>query len=323
MKEKCLSLRISIIIMVVGILTSAILQFVNFGLLPIVQNYLVMLLGGGAASALVTTIIYSTEYRVAKTTTLENYWNEQLKIVNSFLHIDYFLFEIPINLMQSYYSEWRHNKNVEKNLALLKPGQEIPCTDDFCYKYTAKNEWCKLLSDEYKELKVEVSDEDFHNELIKVVERRWSEMNIEIERVLDQYIKFSEVSYSVLENILGQILFFTDIKKCKNSQYIVNEIHYPIRRKLDQIREKVYHFKLYKQGRGNFCVILKILKDLQEDIFLEEVNDNDDYTAINVYAEYHYLMDCKLEDLRANIIYGVEPKHQDKICVLSKINIKK
>ena len=58
MKEKCLSLRISIIIMVVGILTSAILQFVNFGLLPIVQNYLVMLLGGGAASALVTTIIY-------------------------------------------------------------------------------------------------------------------------------------------------------------------------------------------------------------------------------------------------------------------------
>lgn len=69
-----------------------------------------------------------------------------------------------------------------------------------------------MLSDEYKELKVEVSDEDFHNELIKVVERRWSEMNIEIERVLDQYIKFSEVSYSVLENILGQILFLQTLK---------------------------------------------------------------------------------------------------------------
>jgi hypothetical protein len=70
---------------------------------------------------------------------------------------------------------------------------------------------------------------------------------------------------------------------------------------------------------GRVCIVLKILKDLQEDIFLEEVNDNDDYTAINVYAEYHYLMDCRLEDLRDNIIYGVEPKYQDKICALSKI----
>lgn len=316
MKEKCLSLRISIIIMMVGILTSAIFQFVNFGLLPIVQNYLVMLLGGGAASALVTTIIYSTEYRVAKTMTLENYWNEQLKIVNSFLRIDYFLFEIPINLMQSYYSEWRHNKNVEKNLSLLKPGEEIPCTDDFCYKYTAQNEWCKLLSDDYKELKVEVSDEE-------VVEQRWSEMKMEIERVLDQYIKFSEVSYSVIENILGQILFFTDIIYRKKCDYIYNEIHNPIRQKLNQIKNKVNYFKLYKQGNGDFRVVLKLLKDLQEDIFVEEINDNDDYTTIKVYAEYHYLMDCKLEDFRANIIYGDEPEYQDKICVLSKNIIKK
>lgn len=319
MKEKCHSLRISITIMVVGIITSAIFQFVNLGLLPIVQNYLVMLLGGGAASALVTTIIYSTEYRVVKTTTLENYWNEQLKIVNSFLRIDYFSFEIPIDLAQRYYFERRHNKNVEENLALLKPLQEIPCTDEFRYKYTAQDEWCKLLLDDYKELKVGVSDEEFHNELIKIVEQRWREMNIKIEGILDQYIKLSEISYSVIENILGQILFFTDIICRKKCDYIYNEIHNPIRQKLNQIKDKAYHFKLYKQGKGNFCVVLEVLKDLQEDIFVKDVNDNDNYTAINVYAEYHYLMGCKLEDLRANIIYGVEPKYQDKICVLSTI----
>ena len=84
MKEKCYGIRTSIIIMILGIFLSSIFQFCNFVCLSKkFTDYLVMLFGGAAASALVTLIIYLSEYISIKTATLENYWHIQYSLLNN------------------------------------------------------------------------------------------------------------------------------------------------------------------------------------------------------------------------------------------------
>lgn len=70
-----------------------------------------------------------------------------------------------------------------------------------------------------------------------------------------------------------------------------------------KIQESPRHFRYYKEGEGNKAVVLSEILELQKNIF--RVEESEDSKI--VYREFSDMMELKLEEFRAKIIYNIEP----------------
>lgn len=315
MKEKCWSLRLSLIIMIVGIVLSAIVKFIGLGKYGLMQDYLFTMLSGAGASALVTVIIYASEYRVARTSTLEALWEEQLGIVYQFLKLEYFKCDIPVEILRGYYYEKRHNDMVDKNRIKLSEGNDMLNSERLSYRHEALDKWCDLIAPKNIRLKDTMSEADFREYLVREVEHKWDECIDDINSILDGYISLSKIRLKKTDNILGQIEFFTDIFRKQDKRkktYLYKQLYTPTREKLKKIQEESFHFGLYRNDKGNFAVILNKLLELQKEFFTVEIRDMEEYEDIKIYFDFQSQMDTVLEDFRSKIIYHTEPEYIEK-----------
>ena len=76
-----------------------------------------------------------------------------------------------------------------------------------------------------------------------------------------------------------------------------------------KIQESARHFRYYKEGEGNKAFVLSEILKLQDNIF--RVDESKDSKI--VYREFSDMMELKLEDFRAKIIYNIEPEKIDII----------
>ena len=83
-----------------------------------------------------------------------------------------------------------------------------------------------------------------------------------------------------------------------------------------KIQESARHFRYYKEGEGNKAVVLSEILELQNNIF--KVEESEDSKII--YREFGNMMELKLEEFRAKIIYNIEP---DKIKIIPIYEIAK
>ena len=284
MKEKFYGIRTSIIIMILGIFLSSIFQFCNFVCLSKkFTDYLVMLFGGAAASALVTLIIYLSEYISIKTATLENYWHIQYSLLNNFLKIKYYDFHIPKELLQKYYSEQIHNKQVDNLISQLPSGIAIPDSPHFKYKDEALMEWCQFISNDFIYLKDNISAKEFQKLLTNTVIDSAKKYLEDIEKTIESYCSLAACSYSTSENAIGEIYFLLNKKARKK---IFSEIHEPMRKYLNNVKEISYHFKLYLSGESkNIPMVLEFINTLQNDFFVVETTKDETGISTLVYND--------------------------------------
>ena len=104
---------------------------------------------------------------------------------------------------------------------------------------------------------------------------------------------------------MGDIEFFTGEANYIKAHDLFQKI-YDLRVK---IQESARHFRYYKDGEGNKAVVLSEILELQKNIF--RVEESEDSKI--VYREFSDMMELKLEEFRAKIIYNIEP---DKIEIL-------
>lgn len=315
MKEKCFSLMISIVIMVSGIVLSAVIQFVPLGLPVSVQNYFVTIFAGAAASAIVTSIIYASDYKIARTSTLEAFWEAELEIINTFFKMKYFKCNVPVELLQDYYYEKRHNDMVDENRSRFPQGIDIPDMEDFSYRHDALDKWCDLIVPKHIQLKEVMTEAEFRRCLVRDVEHEWDDCINEINSILDGYISLTQIRLKKINNILGQLKFFTDIfrrKEKRKKTYIHDKLYTPIREKLREIQAESYHFGLYRNNNGNFAVVLNKLLELQKEFYTVEIRDIGDYEETSIYFDFQFKMDTELEYFRSKIIYHSEPEYMDR-----------
>ena len=196
MKEKCRGIKSSIWIMFVGLILSCLFQFYNFVFISNkVQEYLVMLFGGSTASALVTLIIYSAEYQSCKISSFEEYWSSQFDLLQKFQSIKYFDFDVPMVLLQEYFKEKAHKEEAASLTSHLSKDTDIP------YDNTALDKWCDFVSNNFIELKEEVSSEEYKKLLIDSVNCSAIEHLNNLEKIISDYCSISEISESMKKSL--------------------------------------------------------------------------------------------------------------------------
>ena len=104
---------------------------------------------------------------------------------------------------------------------------------------------------------------------------------------------------------MGDIEFFTG-----EDNYIkAHDLFQKIYDLCVKIQESARHFRYYKDGEGNKAVVLAEILELQKNIFRIEESENSKI----VYREFSDIMELKLEEFRAKIIYNIEPDKIDRI----------
>ncbi|ODR36230.1 hypothetical protein [Eisenbergiella tayi] len=313
MKEKCRGIKSSIWIMLAGLFLSCLFQFYNFGFINNkVQEYLVMLFGGSTASALVTLIIYSAEYQSCKISSLEEYWSSQFNLLQKFHSIKYFDFDVPMGLLQEYFSEKAHNIQADSLISQLPKYKGIPHDNTFRHESTALDKWCDFIDNDFIELKDKISPEEYKKLLIESVNRSAIEHLNNLEKIISDYCSISEISYAELEKEIGNIEFISG-KKSWKKVYI--DIHQPMKDELNKIKNISYHFKLYlNKESNNIPVVFHFLDEIQNTLFNIEIHDNETMTSKLVYNYFYDRMDRILEDFRSNI-YNSTPEYKQRQCV--------
>lgn len=307
MKEKSCGLRSSIIILLVSVFISALFHFCSWSWCTL--DYLVMLSVGASSSALVTLLIYLSEYKVAKVTTLENYWFTVSHVLDEFRKLEHYYFDIPLSLLKDYFAEQSHIFFVDSLIGQLPEGTPIPNDEFFQYRHDALERWCEVIEPNFQKCKPLMDEAKFKLMLSQTIERDADNYLKKLNKVIDEYILLSKISYKEAENAIGHIGYFTGKKPWEK---LYRNIHKPIREGLKQVRQEAYHFGLYRSGEvNNIPVMLDKLSKLQKHFFKEVGVKNG--SSVCVYNYFYDDMSNKLEDFRASI-YNCEPVYQEPLC---------
>ncbi len=123
------------------------------------------------------------------------------------------------------------------------------------------------------------------------VESLISKYDQELDRIITQYIKLSELNYREVEDAYENINFlFTN--KLNRNEFIYKHLHERQRDLLNKIKLESYHFKNH-YSKDTAVVMLDKILELQKEIFAVEENKY----GINIYNQYCYEITCNLEFL--------------------------
>ena len=289
MKTKCKTLKLSISISAISLIIFSIFFFLNNYYENIWYEYIYNISLGLFGSSFVVFLISITEYRVAKTQLLEKIWNESRNLNNQLYKIRPIYSNVDDKLLVDYINEWLFRQN-EKDKILFGDKHEAY---DKLYKY-----FLKIYKYETKEMS-EKETKSYINSLIESERKKELE---DLEKIIDQYLNLNNYSFLEINNLLGDVQFFTGKK-----QYLKlhQDIYEPLRNMYNELKENVcYHFWLYRDGEANRPdVLLSILLEHQKKLFRIEKKNEGDCKWDIIYANFCNDMDDKIEEFRAKTIY--------------------
>lgn len=296
MKEKCESLRISIVITVVSLLL-CVLLWLPFSLpFPdFVVDFFKMLCGGILGSSFVTLFIYWSEYKTQKRITLLNIYSEAQKINEKFKQIQILYISYPVEIVEGYfYEEWNNEQFSSFNNK---------------QNHSYFNQWIQILHREYKGL---VPDNILNDICEDAIKSKAKEYLDDINKAIDSYIKISNMDWNEYKRLFGSVDFFAG-KKYYTKLY--SDLYEPFKQKFNLVQEQIHpHFLMYKSGENkNRAVILFKIVELQSNFFSMEYAKY----GLCIYNDFYSEMDKKLEDFWVSIHKNVLPEYQDRLLVMN------
>lgn len=297
MKTKCKTLKLSIIISIISFIVFSLFFFLNKNNENMLYEYIYNISLGLFGSSFVVFLISIAEYRVAKTQVLERIWNESRNLNIQLHKIRPLHSSIENKLLIDYINEWLFNQT-EKDKILFGDKHEAY---DKLHAYFVENHKNEIKNMSKKETKIYI-DSLIDSERERVLEK--------LEKVIDQYLNLNNYSFLEMNNLLGDVQFFTGKKPYLK---LHKDIYEPLRNMYNELKEYVcYHFELYRNGEANRPdVLLSILLEHQEKLFRVEKKCEEDCEWHIIYSEFCDKMDDKIEEFRAKTIYQ---------CVEEKIN---
>lgn len=289
METKCETLKLSIAISMVTLIFFTAFFILNKYFENLWYEYIYNISLGMFGSSFVVFLISIAEYKVAKTQLLEKIWNESRNLNIQIHKIEPLLSNIDDNLLIDYINEWQFSQTKKDNILFGNKREAY----DKLYEYFFENYKNKLKNMSKKETK------EYINLLIETERKRVLE---NLEKIIYQYLNINNYSFLEMNNLLGDVQFFSGKKQCLK---IYRDIYEPLRNMYNDLKEKVcYHFELYHNGEANrIDVLLSILLEYQKNLFRieKEVDENSEWYII--YASFCDDMEDKLEEFRANVIY--------------------
>lgn len=298
MKVNCKASKLAIIISSILFLMAILFKLLDIKYSNNFTGFMKEIFLGSFCSSIVTVFFYISAYKVERKRVLEQYWNECRRMIMGLNNIDYLNIDYDKDIFVKFINEQRRKLWITEYYKQIK--QKIP---------TKEFENTKLIKEEIKkdnkELFEKISKDAGEKYLDEKIEELYSKNTKKINTIVDQYLNYLNQSTDNLNFILGDVEFFTG-----NANYIKT---YELFQKLYDLRIKIQeaarHFRYYKEGEGRQAVVLSEILKLQDDIFrIEETEDSK-----IIYREFSDMMQLKLEEFRARIIYNIEP---DKVEIL-------
>lgn len=298
MKVNCRASKLSIIISSILFVMAVLFKLLDIKYSNNFTGFMKDIVLGTFCSSIVTVFFYISAYKVERKRVLEQYWNECRRMIIGLNRIDYMNIDYDKNIFVKFINEQKNKLWITEYYNQIK--QKIPAKEFENTKLIKK----KIESDN-KDLLKKISEETSEKYLEEKIEKLYNKTTEKMDKIVDQYLSYLEQSTDNLNFILGDIEFFTGKTNYIKAHDLFQKI-YDLRVK---IQEAARHFRYYKEGEGNKAVVLSEILELQKNIF--RVEESEDSKV--VYREFSDIMELKLEEFRAKIIYNIEP---DKIHII-------
>lgn len=298
MKVNCRASKLSIIISSILFVMAVLFKLLDIKYSNNFTGFMKDIVLGTFCSSIVTVFFYISAYKVERKRVLEQYWNECRRMIIGLNRIDYMNIDYDKNIFVKFINEQKNKLWITEYYNQIK--QKIPAKEFENTKLIKK----KIESDN-KDLLKKISEEKSEKYLEEKIEKLYNKTTEKMDKIVDQYLSYLDQSTDNLNFILGDIEFFTGKTNYIKAHDLFQKI-YDLRVK---IQEAARHFRYYKEGEGNKAVVLSEILELQKNIF--RVEESEDSKV--VYREFSDIMELKLEEFRAKIIYNIEP---DKIHII-------
>lgn len=314
MKAKCKSLRLSIIISVISLIAYSILFYLSWQTqykIPILEYFSNIFIGCFGSSFIVL-LIGIPEYQVAKTQLLEKIWNECISINHQFYKlIPIYSNTLEVNLLLDYFNE------VYRNAVMAR----IPNFENEI-KHEAYDKLYEFFYNQNKNFIKEMNPKEKSDSIENCITQEYQKMSKIIETSINQYINLGNCSFKELDNLIGEMDFFTGDKLY---DAFFERIYSPLHKMYKDLYSNViYHCKI-KEGDQIHTnnIMFHIILEHQNKIFKFIESDEENQRTCNIYNDFCDKMDDEIESFRADIIYHSEKKYNEHYPKESFINFSK
>lgn len=308
MKVNCKASKLSIIISSILFIMAVLFKLLDIKYTNNFTGFMKDVTLGTFCSSIVTLFFYISAYKVEKKRVLEQYWNECRRMLIELNSIDYMNIDYDKDIFVKFINEQKNKLWITEYYKQIK--QKIP-TKEFENTELIKEQ----IKKDNKELFEKISKDASEKYLEEKIEEIYNKTTDNINKIVGQYLNYLNQSTDNLNFILGDIEFFTGEANYIKAHDLFQKI-YDLR---VEIQESARHFRYYKEGEGNKSVVLSEILELQKNIF--RVEESEDSKI--VYREFSDIMELKLEEFRAKIIYNIEPDKIDRIPLYEIVKIKR
>lgn len=239
-------------------------------------------------SAVLGFIMSITEYYVEKRKAMEEFWIQATNVLKELRKIIHLNLDAPIDLIIGVFGE-EYSNEWNQIFSILSEDKEI--------HHEAKN---NLIS-WYEENVSFPFDEntDIDKELEEFYRSKIDDYKKSFMQCMDSYHLASTVELGMLDNAYGNLDFIFANKFIRKNAYDL--IYDKIRKIILKFKTETYHFKLLKEGKGNFTVCSTKVSDLDKEYFLLKEETEHGYSHTLIYQNIFDDIDASLEQFRCKI----------------------
>lgn len=207
------------------------------------------------------------------------------------------------------FAEEFHNREVEQY------GEKVASSLGLKRESKAKNEYVtwmeshKIMSFTQSDNISEIFDEMYKQHL--------EENKIYFSAIIDNYIELAYISLSDLDSAYGSLDFMFGNKRIRRTAY--DEIFNKIREIRNSIYSQVYHFNLWKEGKGNFVICAMKALEISKTLFESKTSENGALKQECIYQKALDEIEESLEDFRVKIYWLKEKEPVKQIPVMGRI----
>lgn len=261
--------------------------------------------GSAVLGFLMSLIEYFSERRDA----MEEFWTETINVLTQYRKAKPLVLSEPEELVLNSLSEDESNKLIESY------GETVAKSLGFKKENRAKGAYIAWLEDHVPMSFQE--DDDISEIFDEIYKNSLVQDRTQISSVIDNYIELSQISLNKLNNAYGNLDFLFGNKKIRLKAY--NEILNRLREIRKTIYEETYHFKLWKEGKGNFVICTQKAIKVSNILFTSVESESDGFKQKCIYQEAFDEISESLEDFRIKIYWTNKRDPVDHIPVMGQM----
>ena len=265
-------------------------------------------------SAFLGFIMSLIEYFSERKSSMEKFWIEARKVLVQFRNAKPIVMNEPEELILNSFAEEINNREIEKY------GEEVANSLGLKKESKAKNEYIAWM--ESHEVMNFTENSDISRILDEIYEQRLEERRTYFSSIIDNYIDLSSISLSDLDSAYGSLDFMFGNKKIRRIAY--EEVFNKVREIRNSIYSEVYHFNLWKEGKGNFVICAMKAMEISKALFESKISESGALKQECIYQKAFDEIEESLEDFRIKIYWPQKKEQITRLSVLHKIiNVEK